>query len=151
PALATPEPFRWTPPTKDAPTSGRRRAFVQWLTQPGHPLTARVLVNRIWLHHFGEGIVATPDNFGLKGALPTHPALLDWLATELVAQGWSIKAMHRLFMTSFAYRQSSQNDPGRHARARAVDPENHLLWRQRIRRLEAEALRDSMLRVAGTL
>ena len=151
PALATPEPFRWAPPAKDAPTSGRRRAFAEWLTQPGHPLTARVLVNRLWLHHFGEGIVATPENFGVKGAPPSHPELLDWLATEFVARGWSIKAMHRLMLTSAAYRQSSRDDPERHARARAVDPENRLLWRQRLRRLEAEALRDAVLTVAGTL
>ena len=117
PALATPEPFRWAPPAKDAPTSGRRRAFAEWLTQPGHPLTARVLVNRLWLHHFGEGIVATPENFGVKGAPPSHPELLDWLATEFVARGWSIKAMHRLMLTSAAYRQSSRDDPERHARA----------------------------------
>ena len=149
PALATPEPFRWVPPGADAPTSGRRRAFAEWLTQPGHPLTARVLVNRLWLHHFGEGIVATPENFGVKGAPPSHPELLDWLAVEFVARGWSIKAMHRLMMKSAAYRQSSRDDPGLHARA--VDPEDRLLWRQRIRRLEAEALRDAVLGAAGTL
>ncbi|MGE3819970.1 MAG: PSD1 and planctomycete cytochrome C domain-containing protein [Isosphaeraceae bacterium] len=150
-ALETPRPFRWSPPPKNAPTSGRRRAFAEWLTQPGHPLTDRVLVNRIWLHHFGEGIVDTPDNFGVKGGPPSHPELLDWLATEFARQGGSIKAMHRLIMTSTAYRQSSRDDPERHANARAVDPENRLLWRQRLRRLEAEALRDSVLRVAGTL
>ena len=110
-----------------------------------------MLVNRLWLHHFGEGIVATPENFGVKGAPPSHPELLDWLATEFVARGWSIKAMHRLMLTSAAYRQSSRDDPERHARAHAVDPENRLLWRQRIRRLEAEALRDAVLEVAGTL
>ncbi len=151
PALATPEPFRWAPPARDAPTSGRRRAFAEWLTQPGHPLTARVLVNRLWLHHFGEGIVATPENFGVKGAPPSHPELLDWLATEFVARGWSIKEMHRQMLTSAAYRQSSRDDPGRHGRAHEVDPEDRLLWRQRIRRLEAEALRDAVLGVAGTL
>jgi hypothetical protein len=151
PALATPRPFRWTPPAEDAPTSGRRRAFAEWLTHPGHPLTPRVLVNRLWLHHFGEGIVATPDNFGLKGAAPSHPELLDWLADEFIARGWSIKAMHRRMMTSSAYRQSSRNAPEEHARALAVDPDDRLLWRQRIRRLEAEALRDSVLDVAGTL
>jgi hypothetical protein len=151
PALATPRPFRWAPPAKDAPTSGRRLAFAEWLTQPGHPLTTRVLVNRLWLHHFGEGIVATPDNFGLKGAAPSHPELLDWLADEFVARGWSIKAMHRLMLTSSTYRQSSRNAPERNAGALAVDPDDRLLWRQRIRRLEAEALRDSILSVAGTL
>lgn len=149
--LATPRPFRWSPPPKDAPSSGRRLAFAEWLTQPGHPLTARVLVNRLWLHHFGEGIVATPDNFGIKGAAPSHPELLDWMADEFIAQGWSIKAMHRLMMNSSAYRQSSRYEPERHAEARTVDPDDRLLWRQRIRRLDAEALRDSVLNVAGTL
>ncbi|MFO0953388.1 MAG: PSD1 and planctomycete cytochrome C domain-containing protein [Isosphaeraceae bacterium] len=150
-SLATPEPFRWSPPAKDAPTSGRRRAFAEWLTQPGHPLTARVLVNRVWLHHFGEGIVATPDNFGVKGEPPSHPELLDWLATEFVRQGWSLKTLHRMMMTSAAYRQSSRDDPQKNALARSTDPENRLLWRQRLRRLEAEALRDAVLCVAGTL
>lgn len=151
PAIATPKPFRWTAPPKDSPTSGRRRAFADWLTQPGHPLTARVLVNRVWLHHFGEGIVATPDNLGIKGAAPTHPELLDWLATEFESRSWSIKTMHRLMMNSTAYRQSSRDDPERHARAHAVDPDNRLIWRQRLRRLEAEPLRDALLSVAGTL
>jgi hypothetical protein len=144
--LATKNPFSWTPP-KDARSSGRRLAFAEWLTRPDHPLTARVLVNRLWLHHFGEGIVATPDNFGRAGARPSHPELLDWLATEFVARGWSIKTMHRLIMTSSAYRQSSTFN----AYARKVDPDNRLLWRQRMRRLEAEALRDAILSVSGTL
>lgn len=151
PAVATPEPFRWSPPSNDAPTSGRRKAFAEWLTQPGHPLTARVLVNRLWLHHFGEGIVATPDNFGVKGTPPTHPALLDWLATELVARGWSMKAMHRLMMTSTAYRQASRVEPKRDLHARSIDPDNRLLWKQRMRRMEAEALRDAILDVSGTI
>ena len=152
-ALATPRPFDWSPPGKDAPTSGRRLAFAQWLTQPGHPLTARVMVNRIWLLHFGEGIVSTPDNFGKAGAAPSHPDLLDWLATEFVARGWSIKAMHRLILTSSAYRQASPVDSGApaHARAMRVDPDNRLLWRQRMRRLEAEPLRDAMLASSGSL
>ncbi|WP_161602449.1 PSD1 and planctomycete cytochrome C domain-containing protein [Tautonia marina] len=151
PALLAPEPFAWSPPEAGAPTSGRRLAFAEWLTQPDHPLTARVLVNRLWLHHFGEGIVSTPENFGVKGAFPSHPDLLDWLATEFIAQGASMKQMHRLMMTSTAYRQSSFDDPVRHSRARSLDPKNSLLWRQRLRRLEAEALRDSVLKVSGTL
>jgi hypothetical protein len=145
--LATARPFTWTAPAKDAKTSGRRLAFAEWLTQPDHPLTARVLVNRLWLLHFGEGIVATPDNFGNKGARPSHPELLDWLATEFLARGWSIKAMHRLILTSSAYRQSSAIT----AEGKRVDPENRLLWRQRLRRMEAEVLRDSILSVAGNL
>ncbi len=150
-ALAAPRPFGYTPPARGAPTSGRRLALARWLTQADHPLTARVLVNRLWLHHFGEGIVATVDNFGHKGTPPTHPELLDWLATELVRRGGRIKAMHRLLVTSGAYRQQSAFRPEIHALARRVDPDNHLLWRQRLRRLSAEELRDAVLRVAGNL
>src|SRR5208337_3749959 len=109
-ALATPQSFAWSPPSKGAPTSSRRLAFARWLTQPDHPLTSRVMINRIWLLHFGEGIVATPDNFGTTGAAPSHPELLDWLATEFVARGWSVKTMHRLILTSTAYRQASRVD-----------------------------------------
>jgi hypothetical protein len=150
-ALAAPKPFRWQTPPKGARTSGRRLAFAEWLTQLGHPLTARVLVNRLWLHHFGEGLVATPDNFGHAGAAPSHPELLDWLAVEFVARKWSVKEMHRLMMTSAAYRQSSTPDTAAIREARKVDPEDRLLWRQRLRRLEAEALRDSILSVSGSL
>jgi cytochrome c553 len=149
--LATPKPFQWTPPPKDAKTSKRRLAFAEWLTQPGHPLTGRVLVNRVWLQHFGEGLVSTPDNFGRAGAAPSHPELLDYLATEFVAKGWSIKGLHRLLLTSSTYRQASALRPGLHDLARKVDPDNRLLWRQRLRRLEAEALRDSILQVSGSL
>jgi hypothetical protein len=145
--LATAKPFTWASPGKDAKTSGRRFAFADWLTQPDHPLTARVLVNRLWLLHFGEGIVTTADNFGHKGARPTHPGLLDWLATEFIARGWSVKAMHRLIVTSSAYRQASVVT----AAGKRVDPENRLLWRQRLRRVEAEVLRDSVLSAAGSL
>ncbi|HZY88944.1 MAG TPA: DUF1553 domain-containing protein, partial [Gemmataceae bacterium] len=150
-ALATPRPFAWAAPPAGAKSSGRRLAFARWLTQPDHPLTARVLVNRLWLHHFGEGLVATPDNFGHTGAPPSHPELLDWLAVEFVRRGWSIKAMHRLMLTSAAYRQASAFNPTAHADAKRIDPDNRLLWRQRLRRLEAEALRDAVLAVAGTL
>ena len=133
-------------PSRDG-TSGNRLAFARWLTRPDHPLTARVMVNRIWLNHFGRGIVSTPSNFGLTGAEPTHPELLDWLATEFVRRNWSIKAMHRLIMTSAAYRQSSQVDP----RAAEADPENVLLSRMPLRRMDAEVLHDSILRVTGRL
>jgi len=150
-ALQAPRPFSWTPPAADAKTSGRRLAFAQWLTQPAHPLTARVLVNRIWLHHFGEGLVSTPEDFGALGAPPSHPQLLDWLACELVDSGWSIKHLHRLIMTSRVYRQQSTYDASRHAAALEVDPDNRLLWRQRMRRLEAEALRDAVLQASGLL
>ncbi len=143
------KPFDWKPPAADAPTSGRRLAFAEWLTQPNHPLTARVMVNRLWLYHFGEGIVSTPDNFGRVGSPPSHPELLDWLATEFVARGWSVKAMHRLIVTSSAYRQASVSPQA--AEAKKIDPDDRLLWRQRMRRLEAEALRDGVLAVSGSL
>ncbi len=148
-SLTTPVAFQWTAPPAESKTSGRRLAFARWLTQPGHPLTARVMVNRIWLHHFGEGIVATPDDFGTLGSPPSHPQLLDWLAQEFVESGWSIKHIHRLMMTSSVYRQRSAFDEAVHARARQVDPDNRLLWRFRMRRIDAEPLRDAMLSVAG--
>lgn len=128
-------------------TSGNRLEFARWLTQAGHPLTARVIVNRIWLNHFGKGIVNTPSNFGRTGADPTHPELLDWLATELERNGWSLKALHRLIMTSSTYRQSSRVAPA----AAEADPENVLLSRMPLRRMDAEVLHDSILRVTGRL
>ena len=101
-------------PPANGHTSGRRRALAEWLGSPENPLTARVIVNRIWHHHFGRGIVATLDNFGKMGEKPTHPELLDWLAVEFMNRGWSIKQMHRLIMTSEAYQMASQyNDAGR--------------------------------------
>jgi hypothetical protein len=149
--LATDQPFLWKVPPRGAATSGRRLALARWLVQPNHPLTTRVLVNRLWLHHFGEGIVPTPDNFGKAGSRPSHPELLDWLATEFVRRGWSIKAMHRLILTSSTYRQVCNGHPDLSARARRIDPDNRLLWRQRLRRLSAEQMRDAVLAVAGTL
>jgi hypothetical protein len=130
-----------------AATSGRRTAWARWLTRPDHPLTARVFVNRVWQHYFGEGIVTTSDNFGHLGARPTHPELLDWLATEFVRGGWKVKDLHRLIVTSAVYRQSSAPQPG----PAAVDPGNQLLWRMRLRRLESEAVRDAILAVSGRL
>ena len=131
-------------------TSGHRLAFARWLTRDDHPLTARVFVNSVWQHHFGRGIVETPDNFGRQGKPPTHPALLDWLAVEFRRQGWSVKELHRLIMTSTAYRQSSEWLAGRSPGAK-VDPENRLLWRMNLRRLEAETLRDAILTASGKL
>ena len=135
--------YEAAPPRDAAKTSGNRLAFARWLTQPDHPLTARVMVNRLWLNHFQRGLVATPANFGRTGSPPSHPELLDWLATEFVRSGWSIKAMHRLMMTSAAYRQTSRVD----AKAQAADPENILLSRMPLRRMDAEVLHDSILRV----
>ncbi len=128
-------------------TSGRRLAFAQSITDGKHPLTTRVLVNRVWHHHFGRGIVASLGDFGRIGDRPTHPELLDWLASEFVAQGWSLKKLHKLILTSAAYRQSSE----RSAEKDRMDPDNRLLGRANSRRLEAETIRDAMLAVTGKL
>jgi hypothetical protein len=149
--LANAKAFAVPERPKDAKTSGRRLAFAKWLTSPEHPLTARVFVNRLWLHHFGVGLVATPDNFGKTGAPPSHPELLDWLATEFSSTGWRIKAMHKLIVTSATYKQASAHQPALHAKAKQLDPDNRLLWRQRLRRLEGEAMRDAVLAVSSTL
>ena len=150
-SLETPEPFEWSSPEPDARTSGRRLAFARWLTQPRHPLTARVIVNRIWMHHFGTGLVSTPDDFGVSGSPPSHPQLLDWLATEFVHSGWSIKALHRLILTSTTWRQSSRVTVEHRRSGERADPDNQLYWRQRMRRLDAEAVRDAVLAVSGLL
>ena len=140
-------PFKVPPPGPGAKTTGRRRAFAEWLTRPDHPMTARLMVNRIWAHHFGQGIVPSTDNFGKSGEPPTNQPLLDWLATEFVRQSWSVKSMHRLIMTSTAYRQASRP----HADGLRIDPENRLLWRMTPRRIEAEIVRDAVLATADTL
>jgi hypothetical protein len=129
------------------PTTGRRLAYAKWLTSGEHPLVARVLVNRFWLHHFGRGIVATPSDFGALGARPTHPELLDWLATRFLQDGWELKRFHRLLLTSAAFQQSS----ARTDEIDAVDPDNQLLGRMNLRRLESETLRDALLQVTGRL
>ncbi len=128
-------------------TPHRRAALASWLTRADNPLTARVIVNRLWMHHFGRGIVATPSDFGVRGEPPTHAELLDWLATELIAGGWRLKPVHRLMVTSAAYRQGTQADP----KPMAEDPDNTLLWKVPRRRLDAEGLRDAMLAVTGEL
>lgn len=142
-------------PPETPPTSRRRLAFAKWLTGPNNPLLARVLVNRVWMHHFGRGLVGTPADFGLQGERPSHPELLDWLAAVFVAPpsedpqhpglGWSLKKLHQLIMTSTAYRQSSVRNPDRED----LDPENRLYWRMSVQRLDAEAIRDSFLTVSG--
>ncbi|HEV8293105.1 MAG TPA: PSD1 and planctomycete cytochrome C domain-containing protein, partial [Tepidisphaeraceae bacterium] len=128
-------------------SSGRRTALAEWLSSPSNPQTARVMVNRIWHYHFGKGIVGTPSDFGVQGDRPTHPELLDYLATEFVRNGWSNKAMHRLIVNSATYRQSAGYDPI----AAKIDPEDRLLWRYPRHRLEGEVIRDSALAVAGLL
>ncbi len=124
-----------------------RLELAQDIASKDNPLTARVMVNRIWLHHFGEGLVRTPDDFGARGEPPTHPELLDYLASRFMESGWSIKEMHRLMMLSSVYQQSSEGDP----KCAAVDPENRWLWHNNRRRLDFEALRDSILAVGGDL
>ena len=124
-----------------------RLELARWLTHPDHPLTTRVMANRVWMHLFGAGLVLTPSNFGLRGDRPSHPELLDWLAREYSARGWSTKSLIRSIMVSATYRMSAQYD----ALAAERDPQNRLLWRQNRRRLEAEPLRDSVLHVAGVL
>jgi hypothetical protein len=130
-------------------STGRRTALARWIASGDNPLTARVAVNRLWQHHFGRGLVATSGDFGRQGERPTHPELLDYLATELVAAGWQLKPLHRMIVTSATYRQASMASPS--AKALEVDPDNKLLWRMRTRRLEAEAIRDSILAVSGEL
>lgn len=124
-----------------------RRELAEWLARPDHPLTARVMVNRLWQHHFGKGLVATPSNFGQRGEKPTHPELLDWLAAQFVESGWSIKSMHRLIMTSQSYQRSSSGSPENAER----DPGNRSCWRFDRRRLEAESIRDALLGASGEL
>ena len=136
----------------DAPENDRRRALANWIASPTNPLTARVIVNRLWHHHFGTGIVDTPSDFGVNGGPPSHPELLHWLASELVdpanpANRWRLKAIHRLIVTSRAYRQTSTARPD----ALATDLGSRLLWRYPPRRLEAEPIRDSILAVSGSL
>ncbi len=131
----------------DAPEADRRRRFADWLADPRNPLPARVLVNRIWGFHFGQGLVSTPSDLGRSGSKPSHPELLDWLASEFVAQGWSLKALHRLIVSSETYRQSSEA----RSDALAIDADAVFLWRFPPRRLEGEAIRDAMLAVSGQL
>jgi len=148
-------------------SSGRRRALAEWIASPKNPLTARVIVNRIWQHHFGRGLVATPNDLGRNGAAPTHPELLDYLASELIANGWRIKPIHRMILLSSTWQQPSRisdfgfrisdlkRDKDSAIRnpqsAIAIDPDNRLLWRQNLRRVEAEAVRDAVLSVSGQI
>lgn len=135
----------------DAPEAERRKALADWITDPRNPLTARVIVNRLWGYHFGAGLVRTPSDFGFQGGAPSHPELLDWLAGQLVhpdnGPAWSLKRVQRLIVTSAVYRQASRNVP----QATQVDADNRLLWRQAPRRLEAEAFRDAVLTVSGEI
>ena len=131
----------------NAPEQQRRLALAKWITRQDNPLTARVIINRLWKHHFGTGLAATPNDLGANGVRPTHPKLIDWLASELVASEWSLKHIHRLILTSRTWRQSSQLS----RKAIGADSGSRLLWRFPPRRLEAEPIRDNILRAAGTL
>ena len=148
----TPEDV-WAAARRDIPerrSTGQRRALAEWMTDVEHgagALLARVIVNRVWQHHFGEGLVRTVGDFGVRGEQPTHPELLEWLASQFVAGGWRLKPLHRLILRSSVYTQTIAFDPNRGA----VDPDNRLLWRRRPRRVEAEVLRDAVLAVSGTL
>jgi hypothetical protein len=143
--LGVPDPTVKHPSSGES--SGRRRALAEWIASPENPLTARVMANRLWQWHFGRGLVRSSNNFGLQGDRPTHPELLDWLASEFVARGWSLKAMHRLILSSNAYRMSSAPNEA----ALTKDPLNNLCWRFDMRRLRAEEVRDSILAANGTL
>lgn len=132
---------------KSLPTSGRRLAYAKWLTSGKHPLVARVLVNRFWMHHLGQGIVASPGDFGLLGDRPTHPELLDWLANDFMVGGWKLKRLHKQILLSTVYRQSAQQSPAH----LAADPDNKLLGRWSLRRLDAEQFRDAVLFTSGKL
>ena len=131
----------------DGPEGQRRIKLADWIASPDNPLTARVMVNRLWHYHFGQGLVATPSDFGTLGDPPSHPELLDWLASEFIRSGWSVKHLHRLIALSTAYQQGNRFDP----RAAAEDADNRLLWRFAPRRLEGEAVHDAMLAASGQL
>ena len=134
-------------PSYPEASTGRRTALAGWIASKDNPLTARVFVNRVWQYHFGKGIVPTANDFGKLGEQPTHPELLDWLASDFVAGGWKLKRLHKLIMLSSTYQLSSQADE---ANLRA-DPANNLLWRFNMRRLSGEEVRDSILSVSGSL
>jgi hypothetical protein len=144
-AVSRPSPDLGLAP--DAPEAERRRRFANWLTDPRHPLLARVMVNRVWHYHFGRGLVETPNDLGASGGRPSHPELLDWLASEFIRSGWSVKHLHRQILNTATYRQASASV----AAAASVDAENRLLWRFTPRRLEAESVRDAMLAASGEI
>lgn len=147
PEILNPPAVQMLSVPEDAKSSGKRRVFAEWMASAENPLTARVMVNRIWQHHFGRGIVRSTNDFGRLGTPPTHPELLDWLASEFIASGWRLKAMHKLIMTSNAYRMSAQSNP----RCVQQDVNNDLFWRFDMRRLTAEEIRDTVLWITGKL
>jgi len=150
-SVLDPAPARIEPAPGAARSTGRRLALARWLTRPDNPLSTRVIVNRVWQYHFGRGLVGTPSDFGRLGELPSHAELLDWLAGELVARGWHVKSLHRLILTSATYRQAAERNPRELAAAQRVDPENRLLWKRTVHRLDAEEIRDAMLATSAEL
>ncbi len=150
-SVLDPEPARIDPPAKAPQSTGRRLALARWLSRPDNPLSTRVIVNRIWQYHFGRGLAGTSSDFGRLGEPPSHPELLDWLATEFVARGWRFKPLHRLILSSATYRQAAQRSQSDLAKALRVDPENRLLWKRTVQRLDAEEIRDAMLATSGEL
>ncbi len=142
-------PQSTTDPSVRAGTSGRRMALAKWIGSPNNPLTSRVIVNRIWQQHFGQGIVSTSSDFGHLGDTPTHPELLDWLTNTYIENGWSAKKLHRLILLSSTWQQSAVHPEA--ARNQSIDPAERLLWRARVRRLQAEQIRDAMLVASGEL
>jgi Protein of unknown function (DUF1549)/Protein of unknown function (DUF1553)/Planctomycete cytochrome C len=144
-------PARVVPPAAAPRSTGRRLALARWLGRPDNPLSTRVIVNRIWQYHFGRGLASTTSDFGRLGEPPSHPDLLDWLASEFVRGGWRWKPMHRLIVTSATYRQASSRPLDEVVRAARIDPEDRLLWKQTVRRLDAEEIRDAVLAVSGDL
>ncbi|MEJ7608937.1 MAG: DUF1553 domain-containing protein, partial [Bryobacteraceae bacterium] len=135
-------------PVADPSNEGSRRVeLANWIASSKNPLTARVIVNRVWYYHFGNGIVNTPSDFGFNGDRPSHPELLDYLAVSLMENGWSLKWLHRVILTSRTYRQSSRFNE----KSYAVDADNRLLWRMPLKRMDAETLRDSILKITGNL
>jgi hypothetical protein len=150
-SLLDPRPARIEPSASAPQSTGRRLALARWLSRPDNPLSTRVVVNRVWQHHFGRGLAGTPSDFGRMGEPPSHPELLDWLAAEFVARGWQLKPLHRLILTSASYRQASQRNPHDLALGQRIDPENRLLWKRTVERLDAEEIRDTTLATSGEL
>jgi hypothetical protein len=150
-SVIDPGPARIAPAPAAVQSTGRRLALARWLSRPDNPLSTRVIVNRVWQYHFGRGITGTASDFGRLGESPSHPELLDWLASEFVAGGWHLKSLHRLILTSAAYRQAAGRSESDLAAGQRVDPENRLLWKRTVRRLDAEEIRDAMLAASGEL
>jgi hypothetical protein len=150
-SLLDPGPARILSAPAAPQSTGRRLALARWLSRPDNPLSTRVIVNRVWQYHFGRGLTGTSSDFGRMGEPPSHPELLDWLATELVARGWQLKPLHRMMVTSSAYRQTSERNQRDLALGQRIDPENRLLWKRAVERLDAEEIRDSMLAASGEL